>query len=121
MPPGRDKSQTGTMSELLKNLRTLIDKAERDKAANPLFLKDLRTLADQYGPVVGWPVKLLYDDFQDGQYTSNPAWSVMAGQWQVGNVGSSPALFSQVRLPNASGQSSNNGGRPAPQCPGRGR
>jgi hypothetical protein len=100
------------MTELLKNLRTLIDKADRDKAANPLFLKDLRTLADQYGaPVAGWPVKLLYDDFQDGQYTSNPAWSVTAGEWQVANVGNSPALFSQVRLPNAS--SDQNSNRPA--------
>jgi hypothetical protein len=106
--PWQAQPQTGTMSELVKNLRTLIDKAERDKAANPLFLKDLRTLADQYGgPIAGWPVKLLYDDFQDGQYTSNPAWSVMSGQWQVANVGGSPALFSQVRLPNASGETSN--------------
>ena len=103
--PWQGQVQTGTMPELLKNLRTLIDKAERDKAANPLFLKDLRTLADQYGPVVGWPVRLLYDDFQDGQYTSNPAWTVNSGQWQVGNVGGTPALFSQVRL---AGQSSNN-------------
>ena len=107
--PWQAQVQTGTMPELVKNLRTLIDKAERDKAANPLFLKDLRNLADQYGgPVAGWPVRLLYDDFQDGQYTSNPAWTVTSGQWQVSNVGSAPALFSQVRLPNASGQSSNN-------------
>jgi hypothetical protein len=106
--PWQPQAQTGTMPELLKNLRALVDKAERDKAANPLFLKDLRSLADQYGgPVAGWPVRLLYDDFQDGQYTSNPAWSVMYGQWQVANVGGTPALFSQVRLPNASGQSSN--------------
>jgi hypothetical protein len=106
--PWQAQVQTGTMPELVKNLRTLIDKAERDKAANPLFLKDLRSLADQYGgAVAGWPVKLLYDDFQDGQYTSNPAWSVTAGEWQVANVGGTPALFSQVRLPNASGQSSN--------------
>jgi hypothetical protein len=103
--PWQPQVQTGTMSELLKNLRALTDKAERDKAANPLFLKDLRSLADQYGPVVGWPVRLLYDDFQDGQYTSNPAWTVNSGQWQVGNVGGTPALFSQVRL---AGQSSNN-------------
>ncbi len=106
--PWQGQAQTGTMTELLKNLRALVDKAERDKAANPLFLKDLRTLADQYGgAIAGWPVKLLYDDFQDGQYTSNPAWTVTAGQWQVSNVGSSPALFSQVQLPNANGQNSN--------------
>ena len=107
--PWQPQVQTGTMPELVKNLRALVDKAERDKAANPLFLKDLRNLADQYGgPVAGWPVRLLYDDFQDGQYTSNPAWTVTAGRWQVGNVGGTPALFSQVRLPNSSGQSSNN-------------
>ena len=119
--PWQGQVQTGTMPELIKNLRTLIDKAERDKAANPLFLKDLRTLADQYGgPVAGWPVRLLYDDFQDGQYTSNPAWTVMAGQWQVGNVGRTPALFSQVGL-DSSGQSSNNkGGGLSYQCAGRG-
>ena len=94
--PWQDPAQAGSMSDLLKNLRALIDKAQRDKAANPVFLSDLRALADKYDAGTGWPVKVAYDDFDDGDYTSNPAWTVVAGTWQVGNVGGAETLYSQV-------------------------
>src|SRR5215471_10916723 len=62
--PWQPPAQAGGMADLLRNLRSLIDEAERSKAADPTFLDDLRALADTYDNP--WPVKLVYDDFRDG-------------------------------------------------------
>ena len=44
--------QAGDMPELLKNLRTLTDQAERDKAADPVFLADLRAMTNPFDQAV---------------------------------------------------------------------
>jgi hypothetical protein len=105
--PWQGQVQTGDMSELLRNLRALTDQAERDKAANPAFLADLRTMTGEYEDRSHWPVRLLYDDFRDGELTSNPAWTVVAGDWRIESRGGSPALFSRVRNHGPSSQASN--------------
>jgi hypothetical protein len=92
----QDPAKAGSMAELLTNLRALIDKAERDKAAEPVFLGDLRALADKYDAGTGWPAKLVYDDFHDGDYTTDPAWTVVSGEWYVDDVGGEETLYSQV-------------------------
>ena len=42
--PWQGQTQNGDMQQLLKQLRALTAKAERDKAADPRFLEDLRKL-----------------------------------------------------------------------------
>jgi hypothetical protein len=92
--PWQPPAQAGGMPDLLKNLRSLIDEAERSKAADPTFLDDLRQLADTYDNP--WPVRLVYDDFRDGDFTSNPPWTVSAGIWRVDTKGRFNGLRSTV-------------------------
>ncbi len=74
-------NQPGDMPQLVKQLRQLIYKAEKAKAADPNFLKDLKSLADSYDNQ--WPVRVFFDDFRDGDYLSNPPWRVSAGNWRI--------------------------------------
>lgn len=82
-PPGTvagvqdDKKRDG----LLKELNALISAAERDRAANPVFLKDLKALTSRYANP--WNQRLLFDDFSDGDFQRNPAWSVTSGEYWV--------------------------------------
>ncbi|MEE8516426.1 MAG: hypothetical protein V3T02_07295 [Alphaproteobacteria bacterium] len=71
-----DRSQ-----QLVDRLRDLIKDAERARAADPRFLGDLRALARTYDQP--WRVELLNDDFRDGDYWNNPAWTVADGRFEV--------------------------------------
>jgi len=102
--PLPSQAQTGDMPELLKSLRNLTDQAERSKAADPTFINDLRNLANTYDNP--WPVKLLSDDFRDGDFTRNPAWTVIAGTWQVDTRGRFSGLHSTISKPKPASQQS---------------
>jgi hypothetical protein len=96
--PWQGQVQTGDMTELLKNLRALTDQAEQDKAADPEFLADLRSMASEYEDRARWPTRLLYDNFSDGNLTGKPTWTIVAGDWRVAtNSSGTNALTSRVR------------------------
>jgi hypothetical protein len=107
--PWQPPAQPGGMADLLKNLRSLIDEAERSKAADPTFLGDLRALANSYDNP--WPVKLVYDDFRDGDFTSNPPWTVSAGIWRVDTRGRFNGLRSTVYGPDTGNDAPGAGGQ----------
>lgn len=103
-----DAGQQNTQT-LVKELRALIDEAERSRAANPVFLQDLRDLAARYAAAAGPApapaavvVRLLTDTFADGNYTANPVWKVSAGQFRVETSGNYSGLRSTVAAPSAS-------------------
>jgi len=96
--PWQPPAQAGGMPDLIRSLRALIDEAERSKAADPSFLDDLRELADTYDNP--WPVRLVFDDFRDGDFTSNPPWTVSAGIWRVDSKGRFGGLRSTVYGPD---------------------
>jgi len=75
------KKDQGQMRQLLDRLGGLIDEAEGARAADPKFLKDLRGLAREFSNP--WPHPVLSDDFSDGDFTANPAWSVSGGAYVV--------------------------------------
>jgi hypothetical protein len=82
------------VGQLVQDIQKLIDQAEKDKAADPQFLDDLRgVLADYQNP---WTTRLLYDDFRDGNYTAGPAWTVSGGVFKVKREGSNVGLKSSV-------------------------
>ena len=107
--PWQGQVQTGDMPELLANLRRLTDQADREKAATPAFLADLRALTDEYENRLRWPVALLRKDFRDGQFTSNPPWTVVAGDWRIDNRNGTPFLSTHVREQGQGNQWSNSG------------
>jgi hypothetical protein len=76
----------GDIQALIDELKALIDRAESVRAADPRFLGDLRDTIRRYE--TPWSVTILSDDFGDGDYTRNPAWTVHSGEffidWQRG-------------------------------------
>lgn len=79
-PPGA-ATQGNDTGALLQELNALIKDAEQSRAANPVFLRDLKALAARYDNP--WTERLLFDDFSDGEFSRNPAWSVTSGEYWV--------------------------------------
>ncbi len=79
-------SQTvASTEELIQRLNTLIDTAERQRAADPRFLEDLRDALDAYG-TSQVPV-FIKDNFTDGDITRNPAWTIATGKFGLEKTG----------------------------------
>ena len=71
----------GRVQGFVDRLNTLIDEGETARAADPRFLRDLRDLARGYDRP--WRKLVLSDDFGDGNFTADPAWTVTAGRYWV--------------------------------------
>lgn len=70
-----------SLQDFIERLNKLIDDAEKAKAADPVFLKDLRALAS--GATNPWKTTLLDDSFADGNFTANPVWQVLSGEYFI--------------------------------------
>ncbi len=73
--------QADRVQKLVDELNALIDQGEKGRAADPLFLRDLRDLARGYHRP--WRRLVLADDFGDGDFTAGPAWTVTSGRYWV--------------------------------------
>ncbi|MEK9725696.1 MAG: hypothetical protein VW405_19745 [Rhodospirillaceae bacterium] len=71
----------GSTQDFVDKLNALVDKAERARAADPNFLRDLRDLAGQFDRP--WGATVFNDDFLDGNHTADPAWTVVSGNYWV--------------------------------------
>jgi len=67
-----------SLGKLLAELKALVDAAQKARAADPIFLRDLRALALKYESP--WGHLVFSDDFRDGNYTANPAWTIVGGK-----------------------------------------
>jgi len=82
-PEGAEAEGGSALEALARELEALIDEAESARAADPRFLQDLRDriaahLADATPREV-----LIRDDFSDGDYTDDPPWDVVSGDFSV--------------------------------------
>lgn len=83
-PPGSATAPGASQANvdgLLGELDKLIKDAEASRAANPVFLRDLKDLAARYRN--SWGARVFFDDFNDGDYQLNPAWTVTSGDYFV--------------------------------------
>ena len=94
--------QPGDIQQLVKQLRQLIAKAEKAKAADPKFLRDLKNLTESYDI----PSQILFDNFSSGQSPDSRRWNVTAGNWRIVTQ-PSPGLATRVGT-QQSGQYNNN-------------
>lgn len=77
--------RSADLDAMVKELRSLTREAERQRAADPVFLSDLKDLARRYS----WPWNKLvvFDDFRDGNLSHNPPWKVVSGSFEIKREG----------------------------------
>lgn len=80
--PGYDRPKDdGRLDELTKSLNTLLDKGERERLADPWFLKELRELVARYHQP--WSRTLLSDDFSARGTKPKQPWRIVSGEYRV--------------------------------------
>ena len=84
-PDQKTSADSVKVQEMIKRLDKLVDEAEKARAADPAFLRDLRDLARSYDGLASNPGirTVLSDDFNDGNFTVNPVWTVTQGKYWV--------------------------------------
>ncbi len=66
---------------LVDEIKTQLARAQTRRTAQPAFLGELRAIVSRYD--WPWRDRRLQDDFADGNFTVNPAWTVAAGSFAV--------------------------------------
>ena len=69
------------LQQLVDEIRDLLDEVESARAADPRFVRDVRSVLGRYDNP--WRVALVAEDFSDGDFTRNPAWVGAAGEFFV--------------------------------------
>lgn len=74
-------SQDAQLQVFVKKLNELILKAEQARAADPVFLQDLKDLASGFERP--WQRLVFNDEFLDGNYDFDPQWQVTSGEYWI--------------------------------------
>jgi hypothetical protein len=96
--PWTGTTQGKATQKLLTDLKAKIAQAEKDQAGSPDFLADLKkSIAEFEAATMVSQAQPFLDNFSDGEFATNAAWKVTAGQWQVDSSGSNRGLVSKIR------------------------
>ena len=82
-PEGAEAKGDAALEALARELEALIDEAESARAADPRFLQDLRDKIAAHLADAAPREALIRDDFSDGDYTDDPPWDVVSGDFSV--------------------------------------
>ena len=82
-PEGAEAADPAALEALSRELEALIGQAEDARAADPRFLQDLRDLIATHVADAQPRMALIRDDFSDGDYTDDPRWEVVSGDFSV--------------------------------------
>ena len=82
-PEGAEATDPSALEALARELEALIDEAENARAADPRFLQDLRDRIAAHVAEATPREALIRDDFSDGDYTDDPRWEVVSGDFSV--------------------------------------
>lgn len=100
----RAQSTEPDSQALIEDLKALIERGEERRSADRSFLRDLRELVARFDRP--WQVQLFADDFDDGNYTRSPSWTVTEGEFWV----EAGTLKSRVEAAPAPSEPQRNGG-----------
>ena len=96
--PWTGTQQGQLTAQMLKDLKAVIAQGEKDQAASPDFLADLKKVVANYeAAMTPSEAKPFLDEFADGEFAANPAWKVTAGSWTIDTGGSNRGLVSKMR------------------------
>lgn len=79
--PGPAVASDNQTQAIIDRLRELIEKGRQERSISQNMRAELQALADQYD--WPWRVRVLLDDFADGNFTANPAWVVASGEFWI--------------------------------------
>ncbi|MFO8090476.1 MAG: hypothetical protein R6U13_11605, partial [Desulfatiglandaceae bacterium] len=69
------------LQKLVDDLRSLSEKSKDQRAADRWLQQALEDLVSKYDTT--WRRELMFDEFSDGNFTENPAWNVISGEFWV--------------------------------------
>lgn len=82
-PEGAAATNPAALEALARELQALIDQAESARAADPRFLQDLRDIIATHIADSAPREALIRDDFSDGDFTDDPRWEVVSGNFSI--------------------------------------